>query len=230
MFYEVMQKDRFFNRHQKYVDIDWKSLSVVSDAFRKRIDDWYLEPIRRLKKESDGGHFAFTAMALNCLMIDTLSQYEYGLAESDGRKFKQFVRDYLKAYSGQLKVPIQYPRLNKKTGAIITFAHKTVEDVLWAGFRCGILHQAHTAPYCGVRPAGHRMSQRVSGFVKSGTSGSDVGTVIVNPWRLFKDVEKVFHGYIKRLNKRGAAHDPLRAHFKEKFTDSFGVDVLTATL
>lgn len=230
MFYKAVQSGRYFNRDQKYTDIEWTSLAAVVDAFRKRIDDWYLEPIRRLHQQPDGGHLAFTAMALNCLMIDTLSQYEYGLPESDGARFKQFVVDYLTPYSGNLHSQIQYQRYDRNAHAMVTRTHRTVQDVLWVGFRCGILHEAHVAPYGGVRPAGQRLNQRASGYLKYAASGASCPSVIVNPWRLFKDIEKVFNRYLKRLKNRNAAHEPLRGKFRTKFSDSFGVDISGAVL
>ena len=230
MFYEAVQNERFFNRDQKYTDIDWRRLRMIVHAFQKRIDDWYLEPIRRLQQQPDGGHFAFTAMALNCLMIDTLSQYEYGLPESFGPKFKQFIVDYLKPYSGTLKSPIQYQRYDNRKKTWSPKTHNKVEDVLWAGFRCGILHEAHVAPYGGVRPAGQRLNQKASGHLKYASTKAACPSVIVNPWRLFNDIEKVFDLYLKRLKNPDASHEPLRSKFRTKFSDSFGVDISGAVL
>ena len=204
------------------------ALDDVVDAFSERINDWYLEPIRGMKSVS--GHFAFAAMAVNCLLIDMLSQFAKGLPESDGSEFKNYLKNTseLGKYAVNLIQPIDYERYDKKTKKWATKQLKTVADVLWAGFRCGILHQAH-ALYCRVDPGGPPVVEEASGRARYAVTGGDCPCVTINPWTLFADLEARLQQYISNLKNRDAQHDQLRKGFKDKCTDSFGIDIRTLT-
>ena len=91
MHYEVVRERRYFDRDRRYSEINWVNLAAVVEAFEKRISNWYIEPARKL---AENGHFAFTVMAINCLIIDMLSQYTVGADESSRKQtFKDFVRE-----------------------------------------------------------------------------------------------------------------------------------------
>lgn len=93
MIYEInqtAQANRYFSKKTLYSQIDWSSLDDVVDAYRQRILDWYAEPAAELAKN---GHFAFALMALNCLLIDTLSQFVEGKDSSSKGEFKKFIQD-----------------------------------------------------------------------------------------------------------------------------------------
>ena len=90
MFYTVTRDSRLFKPGTLYDRIDWTNLDAIADAFADRVSEWYVRPAEALKAVS--GHFAFGAMALNCVLIDTLSQYYSGSDFSTGDHFKNFVR------------------------------------------------------------------------------------------------------------------------------------------
>src|SRR5262245_42692335 len=72
--------------HRVHVsEVDWSKRESVIDAFATRIEDWYLQPCRAMHASS--GHYAFPAMAINSLLIDTLSQFEAGQETSSRRTF-----------------------------------------------------------------------------------------------------------------------------------------------
>lgn len=219
MFYEIIPGNRHFNKDQRYSDIDWAKLDEVVDAFGRRIRDWYLDPAKELAKN---GHFAFSVMALNCLLIDTLSQFVCG-KDSSRNTYKWFVRNKLpKAYSECLKETIKH---DDTRGTELT----DVADVLYHGFRCGILHQAHITPYGLVDPGlSQPVRQEASKHVKYKSSGSPCLSVVVNPLKLLLDLSKVFDDYLANLKDPDSTHDELRTNFKDKFTRSFGVDVSSA--
>lgn len=220
MFYEVVQANRYFDRNRRYADIDWNSLDQIVDAFERRLLDWYFDPAKELAKNV---HFAFAVMALNCLLIDTLSQFAYGNASSSPAAFKQFIRDNLPQYSGRLLKPIQHHDGNR------TCSLADVADVLYHGYRCGILHQAHISPYGLIDPgASQAVRQSPSGYVKYKSSGSDCAAVVVNPRALLEDLSGVFEGYLRDLKNPDPRHGPLRTKFKDKFSRSFGLDVRSA--
>lgn len=220
MNYEIVKAVRFFDKDRLYVDINWFRFDQVVDAFRKRIQDWYLDPAHELAKN---GHFAFAVMALNCLLIDTLSQFVHGRTSSAAIAFKQFLRDYLPNYAVGLTVPITH--YDGKTTQL-----GDVADVLYHGFRCGILHQAHVTPY-GLIDPGQKQAVQIepSGYVKYAASNADCPSVTINPLMLLTDLSTVFQDYVQDLNRHDPKHDQLRANFKVKFSSAFGVDVSSAT-
>ena len=74
-FYIPVPSARAFRHEKSYDKIDWKNFREVLNEFHGRMDDWYIIPAKELGKN---GHFAFPVMAMDCLLIDTLSQYYYG--------------------------------------------------------------------------------------------------------------------------------------------------------
>lgn len=218
MFYEVVQSNRYFDKDRLYSQIDWSKLSDVIDAFQKMICDWYLNPAKELAKN---GHFAFSVMAINCLLIDTLSQFVNGVNASRRDLFKQFIRDKLPTYSLVLTNSIQH-----NDGTRNDVILNDVADVLYHGFRCGILHQAHITPYGLVDPgADSPVRQETAGYVKYKNSGSDCPSVVINPLKLLEDLTQVFEQYLRELKDPNPTYNPLRNKFKRKFSESFGVDV-----
>jgi hypothetical protein len=224
MFYEIHQsawKKRAFSKKKLYKDIDWSDLDQIIDAYRERIEQWYLSPAKELARDC---HSAFSVMALNCLLIDTLSQFVAGIPSSKPDQFKDFIRNRLPSiYRRELRTPIERDKHERGPKILANVA-----DVLYHGFRCGILHEAHTPPYCGVAQvkSGVRV---VSGLVKYRGSGADCTTVIVDPLKLLKELDKRFESYVRELKNRQSKHNQLRENFKKKFSTSFGIDVTTAT-
>jgi len=230
MFYEVdqyAQSFRYFSGEVRYSQIDWSNLDQIVDSYGQRIQDWYLGPAKELAKNWD---FAFSVMALNCLLIDTLSQFVAGIESSRSDEFKEFIRNRLPStYSCKLKTPIRHNDGRKdKKGKFKEELLKDVADALYHGFRCGILHQAHIPLYCGVAQEANPVRE-APGHVKYKDSRTCCPSIIVNPLALLKDLEETFEAYLRDLKDRDPKNDQLRANFKEKFSSSFGVDVNIAT-
>jgi hypothetical protein len=223
MFYEVdqaAQANRYFSKMVRYSQIDWSNLDQIVDAYGQRIKDWYLDPAKEL---ATNVHFAFSVMALNCLLIDTLSQFIAGIGSSCNVEFKEFIRKRLPSiYSCALRTTIQHDDGRR---ALL----QDVADVLYHGFRCGILHQAHIPPYGGVDPGAEQAARAdVSGLVKYKSSGADCPSVIVNPLKLLEGLNEAFEAYLQELKERDPKNDQLRENFKRKFSTSFGIDISTA--
>lgn len=217
MIYEAVQANRYFDKDRRYSEIDWTKLDQIVDAFQKRIQDWYLNPAKELSKN---GHFAFSVMALNCLLIDTLSQFAFGKDSSEASTFKKFIRDKLPEYSAPLATAIKH-KDGKKEETLGDIA-----DVLYHGFRCGILHQAHITLYGLINPgAAEPVLQQSAGYTKYKDSGADCPSVVINPLKLLEDVSQAFEAYVRDLKNRDPQHDLLRENFKGKFSKSFGVDI-----
>jgi hypothetical protein len=211
----------------------------VLKAFEKRIDEWYLAPVRHLKKQP-GGHGAFAAMSICCLLIDCLCQFDAGKVTSNNTQFINFICNRLPHYDKPISPGIIYPKpdsrtLNYKTNASGTIKTQTIDSIakaLYFIYRCGILHSAH-APLCGAIQGlkKHRFSIRKSSLAKYsgiGIKGTACPVVVIDPWKLFDDIEKVFKKYLARL-KSASPTDTERLNFNEKFADAFGIDVSAAT-
>ena len=226
-FYIPVQNARAFRRAKPYDQVNWNDFREVVDAFHGRMDDWYILPTKALVQHNEGGHFVFPVMAINCLLIDTLSQYYYGadrspnetrnsFPESSQAKFKDFLVARMKHRTGPLPTKIVSRR-----GDLTTF-----EDVLYSGFRCGILHQAHIPLYGALYGVSNVLEFQPAGTTKY-ADGTDCPTVICFPQKLFDELETVFLKYLDDLLNPAPAFVDLRRHFKEKFEDSFGVTIST---
>lgn len=226
-FYTPVQNARAFRRGKPYDQVNWNDFREVVNEFHGRIDDWYILPMKELIKHSEGGHFVFPVMAMNCLLIDTLSQYYYGadkspneqnssFPETSRSKFKDFLVARMTHRTGPLPTKITSPR-----GDLNTF-----EDVLYSGFRCGILHQAHIPLYGAIYGVANVLDFQPSGTTKY-ANGTDCPTVICFPQKLFDELETVFIKYLDDLVNPDPVFNDLRRHFKEKFEDSFGVTINT---
>ena len=52
---------------------------------------------------------------------------------------------------------------------------------------------------------------------------------MIDPWKLLAKVKEVVAWYIAALKDPNLANNDLRQSFKQRFTDSFGVDITMAT-
>jgi hypothetical protein len=104
MFYQPVQNQRFFHSRELYSRIDWQDFRAVVDAFRKKPHEWYLAPADLLRPNWD---HAFALMAMNCLLIDELSQYYYGKRASARSVFKKFACLKLPESRAKLPEPIR---------------------------------------------------------------------------------------------------------------------------
>jgi hypothetical protein len=253
MFYAPVQTERYFERERRYCDITWKHFPNTVDAFERRIRGWYIEPIeillerrnkawvkrfvRWLTGRQDGGHYSFTVMVMACMLIDTLSQFVRGKPEGTSGDFKSFVKQHLPSYSGSLSTAIDGYRPPRNPSSTIP-RYDLLADipaVLYQGFRCGILHQAHAPLYCGIVPGNNppkveltNHATYAAGAVNS-VVGTDCPVVVICPEHLFDEIMMFFGGYLRDLKDRSTTHDQLRACFKMKFADSFGIDLTAST-
>lgn len=239
MLYEPVRENRLFAVGLKYSDVNWNIFAEVVDAFEKRIDEWYLEPVRLLRSQP-GQHGAFAGMSICCLLIDCVCQFDAGKVVSNRTLFRTFIRKRLPRYARPINPPIEFPKVDTQnceykktaTGAIRTDQLGDIADVLYSVFRCGILHSAH-APLCGVISGltTRRFSVRRKSLAKYGaigTRGSDCPVIVIDPWKLFDEIEVMFRKYLGRL-RAASSTSTARRHFNVKFADSFGIDVSGAT-
>ena len=225
VFYMVIKDSRWFKPQVLYDQVDWTSLDAIVDAFADRVSEWYLKPGEALRVAS--GHFAFGAMALNCILIDTLSQFYAGSVASSRNAFKDFVREWFPDFRPNLPTPINHYDAAKAKNNLVPMVD--FADVLYHAFRCGIVHEAHVAPYGMVRGGATVVEFQPAGYTKYAASGADCPTVLLDPWLLLDQVKTALAGYVANLKNRDPKFDQLRDRFKHKFTESFGVDIKGAT-
>jgi len=124
---------------------DW--LNAV-DILKRRITNRYIDPVDKLIKSEEHRppiekRFGFTIMAVDCLLVETLSAFRKGLVDTKGKSEKVF-SDFLVS--------------NKEFG----FTEEQAKAVYYH-FRCGILHQAEVQQNSKIWSIGELIN------VKSGT-------------------------------------------------------------
>lgn len=226
---------RLFAVGLKYSDIDWDSLSEVLDAFRKRIDQWYMQPVRLLRAQ-EGQHGAFAALGITCLLIDALCQYDNGKPTSNRGLFIKYVKDRLPQYVRAISPPIRLPKVDSQsceydrtsTGTLRTRDIKCVSEALYSIFRCGILHEAHV-PLCGVISGlkTKRFSVRPRTLANYTDNGASCPVILIDPWKLFDDVSASFDDLLTRVSA-AAPTATARKNFNTKFQSAFGIDISSA--
>lgn len=212
MKFRPVLENRWFNKEKTYRQVNWESFPDIVYEFHARIYTWYIEPIKALHKAS--GHYGFAAMALNCLLVDTLSQYYFGKPQSTKTDFKKFVRIMLPEFTTQLPQPIVV------SNQVTLY---DVADVLYHGYRCGILHEAHIPLYGMIGGAGGEIFEVLDLGYTTYDNGSSCPSVVFNPWRFAEAIEDYFKEYTRTLLE--GANNALETNFRQKFSISFGVNI-----
>lgn len=92
----LIDKILFFSPTIKFEDIEIESQENFPAQFKKRIEGFYLEPIKLLNKESN----AFAAGVLLVSCIDALSRYDskYAKLDTDQKRISQWVQEKLPSF------------------------------------------------------------------------------------------------------------------------------------
>lgn len=101
--FKPVKAKRIFAVGLRYDQIAWNDWQAVLDAFREQMEGWYLRPVRVLR--GNGDH-AFAVMSLCCTLVDTLSQYHYGVEEGTNREFKDFLDAHFSGFSASLTLSV----------------------------------------------------------------------------------------------------------------------------
>jgi hypothetical protein len=96
-------------------------------------------------------------------------------------------------------------------------------EALYTGFRCGIVHEAHSKLYTGIWGTGVIVKEQM-GLTKY-ANGDDCPTIIVDPGLFHARLEIVFSQYLSELRADPPASLVRRDNFKKKFLHSYGIDV-----
>jgi hypothetical protein len=217
MFYRPVDANRYFSRGVRYTQVNWGDFREVVRQFRARIHEWYITPGDELQRAT--WDHSFTLMAIDCLLIDTISQYHEGHVKSSQLLFKRFVGTHIPALGANLPTPIRHP----SGTPLNTFA-----DVLYVAFRCGILHEAHVSLYGGLAGLGGQLCDVDTDICTRYEDGSICPTIRMDPTAIFLALKHLFHDYMNDL--LCPTQNRLRTKFKKKFKASFGIDLRRSTL
>lgn len=114
-----MMKDKgkyLFNPEKEFKDLDLGDFREVLDAFCRRIEIWYFEPLEKLLTNDSG---LFIAAAVQCMLVDTFAGYLYGF-EMDTQR-------------------MDFERLMKTEFGF----NSEISEAFYRRIRCGILHQTY---------------------------------------------------------------------------------------
>jgi hypothetical protein len=214
--YKPVKDERFFNRVHRYCEIDWNDKVAVFKEFKLKLEDWYINPIKLLTRTE---HAGFTAVALSCVLVDTLAQYSDGILSS---KRSSFI-GWLKNAVPETSKPFPTSILKSVKQPADVEAHDFAEAIYY-GFRCGILHEAHPKLYAGIWGMDQAMDYRPKG-VTLYEDGTDCPSVVIDPAKLFALIERAFEDYFSKLLSDDPQFEPLRKNFQHKFLASYGINI-----
>lgn len=156
---------------------DWTSLDLTQESgwvkaaeiFEDRINGRFLEMVERIEDVKFSG---FAALALDCLLIETLQQFIEGVDETPRGKAKQYFQKFLTSthFGGGFDA--------------------TTAAMFYEQFRCGILHQAEIKGSSKVWKVG-----RVAQF------SADRKGLIVNHKTLHSKLRGAFADYVTELRR-----------------------------
>jgi hypothetical protein len=216
--YKPNKHNRLFTKSPRFDQVDWNDWDDVIRRFEQQLRWWYVSPIQRLKKTA---HSGFPVVGLSCLLIDTLSQYEHGLDSSNGKTFCSFVRNRMRKWCTPFPIPIRI--WNEKMRPPTESPAKDFADVLWSGFRCGIMHEAHAPLYCRLWGTTGLFEFSANGYATYDDTGKDCPVVSLNPKILADEVCAIFKQFLREVKK--PANVTLRSNFHKKFLVSYGIDI-----
>lgn len=211
--YKPIESQRFFTFEKRYSQINWGSLRAVVEAHKEQLQYWYILPCRMLVSDS---HFSFPVIAFTSMLVDALSQFEAGSAQSSRTLFLSYLRRHIPETAASISPPIQTSHGPISDGA----------DALYSGIRCGILHEAHAPLYTGISEQRTLLVIEPTGFATY-DNGSPCPVVSVCPRIYFETVNQLAEDYWQLLLDPTPGHNPLRTDFARKIKLSFGKSIST---
>lgn len=213
--------EKTFCRRFHYRDLNPDNLNDTIAKFEERIKYWFFRPTKDLiKKNIEANNFF--AIIIICIIIDLLSQYWYGLPSSDGKKYKDLLKIFMRSFQSKIKPPLKYYYWNKQGKAWEEVKLQDYAQAFYHIFRCSLLHNAMIAD-CG-RISGKSILKK-SIKLRSWKYGNKRSREIaVNSILLLKNLEIFFNRYIKKLYDKH--EEDLRRNFAKKFEWDFGIKLI----
>jgi len=161
----------YFSTEDSFADLNWDNKDALLEAFRNRVREFYIEPIKKLNEDGK----AFAAGVLCVVTIDFLARIE---TSQDGvqKRFEYWVENNIKEfYTPNLNIPLQ------------EFANRFYEE-----FRNGLVHEGR------IKKAG-QFSYNYNVLVKFDAVNGPKPIMIINPEFLQEAISKSFEKYIKKV-------------------------------
>ena len=167
---------------------EWeKAILVINDRFQSR----YLNPINELikyPKKNIRTNIGFIVMSIDCLLIETLNQFYFGLKNTEekyfnknsNKKFKYNSQAFRDFFTHSTFFPVFKNQLD-------------LIDLFYKDIRCGLLHQAETKANSLINIKEKIMVKPVDG--KDFKNG-----IIINRNIFHKALSEEFDKYINDLN------------------------------
>lgn len=199
-----------------YGDLKNKNYKEIVKFFDQRIRSRYFDVAKQLserKKHKSGD--IFVVMILNCILIDILSQYRYGLESSNQKKYKEFIRNSLSQHNHPISPPfVSYQYFHSKWKKIEI---KDIADAIYNGFRCSLIHSGIIAEYGRINQLHKNDVIKIAPW-KSDSTKRDIN---VNPPLLLGALKDYFRQYVRQL--RNSKNTELSNNFKKRFQFEFGI-------
>jgi hypothetical protein len=159
----------------KFKASDWTSLDLTQESgwgkateiFEDRIKGRFLEMVERIEEVEFSG---FAALALDCLLIETLQQFIEGVNDTPRGKATEFFQKFLTSAPFDSNFDL------------------TSAGMFYDQFRCGILHQAEIK--------GNSKVWKVGKMVQFTADGKGL---IINHKLLHAALRRAFDSYVKEL-------------------------------
>jgi len=223
----IRLNEREMNGGAFYSDVDWTQLTEIVGSFKDRLRWYYLDAADALRR--DTRQFDHVIAAISCMLIDTLSQFHFGSVSGTRTNFINFLAIYIPALHAVLPVVIRHQNDPAQGVKVVS----RVSDVIYRGFRCGILHEASIFPYGALWGGAVTTAFEPVGLSEYDGTVVPVGpcpTVYCNAWLFCDSVRVALNDYCNQVLNPAVAFNYLRENFKNKFKRSFGVDIAAAVL
>ena len=159
--------------------------------FRKRFEKVVARPLREVRSLGRDNEAIWDlnlcVVTIICCAIEALGSF-YQPNARDSVAFSHFVRAFMD------------PKHRERAAA----DGRTYAKILYGQFRCGLAH--------GFSIEGHEVATRPDEYIVE-----DHGSVSIDLWTLFEDLERAFDRYLARVD----SHKRVRQKFLERFDELF---------
>lgn len=201
-----------------YGNLKNKSYKEIITFVNQRIRSRYFSIAKQLsERKSHKSGDIFVVMILNCILIDILSQYRYGLEASRKDKYIDFFREFLSQHNLTITPPFvtyKYYHFKWQKEQI-----KDTAEAIYNGFRCGLIHSGIIAEYGRINQL--HVNDVIN--IAPWRSDSTKRDITVNPPLLLEALDQYFKEYIHQL--RNPKCTDLRENFKKRFQFEFGIKI-----
>lgn len=133
--YSLDWSENLSNRNSNDWDI---AIKIVEDRFFKR----YINPLSKLLNNEDKAikyNCGFIIMSIDCLLIETLNQFYFGLKETNEKYYRENKDDKFRYHSQAFRDFFNYSKNFQ-----IFKNHIKLPEIFYIEIRCGLLHQAQS--------------------------------------------------------------------------------------